>query len=151
MSLSMSLSVSFSVSLSVSVSLPVSLSVCQIKCGAMNISFRHDNYLVDSQGGRTRWRRNLKGLSHERVWVKSAEHLEASPLRETYRLIPLSAKSISLHSPLKPIACSRGVFLFPHLLIKDPPLQARSPAHVVLSFATASSLCTGGQGACGFN
>ncbi len=31
--------------------------------------------------GSTRWLRNLKGLSYERVWVKSAENLGASPLK----------------------------------------------------------------------
>jgi hypothetical protein len=51
--------------------------------------------------GHARWCGNLKGLSHEREWVKSAENLGASPLRETYRLIPLSAKSISLVLPYK--------------------------------------------------
>jgi hypothetical protein len=46
--------------------------------------------------GHVSWCRNLKGLSHESEWLKSGENLGASPLRETYRLIPLSAKSISL-------------------------------------------------------
>jgi hypothetical protein len=29
----------------------------------------------------TRWRRNLKGLSLERGWTKSAENIGASPLK----------------------------------------------------------------------
>jgi hypothetical protein len=49
----------------------------------------------------TRWRGNLKGLSIERGWTKSAENLGASPLKRDYSLIPLSAKSISLDSPFK--------------------------------------------------
>jgi hypothetical protein len=30
---------------------------------------------------RMRWRRNLKGLSHEKRWTKSAENLGASTLK----------------------------------------------------------------------
>jgi hypothetical protein len=48
-----------------------------------------------------RWRYNLKGLSLERRWTKSAENLTPLSLRETYRLIPLSAKQISLDSPFE--------------------------------------------------
>jgi hypothetical protein len=31
--------------------------------------------------GPTRWRGNLKGLSHERGWLKSAENLGAFPFK----------------------------------------------------------------------
>jgi hypothetical protein len=31
--------------------------------------------------GRTRWRGNLKGLSHERGWIKPAENLLAPPFK----------------------------------------------------------------------
>ncbi len=31
--------------------------------------------------GLTRWRGNLKGLSHERGWVKSVENLGTSPFK----------------------------------------------------------------------
>ncbi len=48
--------------------------------------------------GRTTWRGNLKGLSHERGWVKSEKKFGASPFK-TYRMTLLSAKSISLDSP----------------------------------------------------
>jgi hypothetical protein len=54
-----------------------------------------------SDATHTRWRGNLKGLSIERGWKKSAENLGTSPLKRDYSLIPLSAKSISLDSPFK--------------------------------------------------
>jgi hypothetical protein len=48
-----------------------------------------------------RWRGNLKGLLHERGWVKYAKNLGASPpLREIYRMIPLSAKKSRWAIPL---------------------------------------------------
>jgi hypothetical protein len=34
--------------------------------------------------GPTRWQGNLKGLSYKRGWLKSAENLDTSPLREIY-------------------------------------------------------------------
>jgi hypothetical protein len=51
--------------------------------------------------GLTRWRGNLKGLSYERGWFKSVDNLGASPLREIYQMIPLSAKQILLDGPFK--------------------------------------------------
>jgi hypothetical protein len=48
-----------------------------------------------------RWHRNLRGLSHESRWVKSAENLYASPLKRYPFVIQLSAKPISLDSPFK--------------------------------------------------
>jgi hypothetical protein len=41
----------------------------------------------------------LKGLSLERGWTKLTENPALLILRETYQLIPLSAKQISLDSP----------------------------------------------------
>ncbi len=48
----------------------------------------------------TGWHRNLKGLSYERM-VKIQLTISAPlPVREIYRMIPLSAKQISLTVPL---------------------------------------------------
>jgi hypothetical protein len=54
-----------------------------------------------------------KGLSHESGWIKSAENLGAPTLRETYRLIPLSAESTLLHTPFKGLYNEnfRGIFV----------------------------------------
>jgi hypothetical protein len=51
--------------------------------------------------GPARWQGNLKGLSYKRGWLKSAENFGASPFKRIYRMIPLSAKQISLDSPFK--------------------------------------------------
>jgi hypothetical protein len=73
---------------------------CQLKNGAMNLSYvRHDNNIV-IPNGRTRWRGNLKGLSHDRGQVKSAENIGGSLFKRDL-LTPLSAKSILLESPLR--------------------------------------------------
>jgi hypothetical protein len=75
--------------------------------GAMNIS--SDIAIILSFPKEcTRWRGTLKGLSHESARSKSAANLSASSL-EIYRLIPLSAKQISMDSPfklLKPVFCN---------------------------------------------
>ncbi len=64
-----------------SVSVYVSISIyVSIKYGATNISA--DMAIIQSiSKARTRWRGNLKGLSLERGWTKSAESLGASPLK----------------------------------------------------------------------
>jgi hypothetical protein len=49
----------------------------------------------------TRWRGNLKGLSLEREWAKRAKISAPLDIGETYRLLPLSAQSISLDSLFK--------------------------------------------------
>jgi hypothetical protein len=48
----------------------------------------------------TRWRGNLKGLPHERGWVKSAENLGASPFKRdlsfdtTFSQVHLAGQSL---------------------------------------------------------
>ncbi len=73
------LSVSVSVSMSASVSMSVSV-LFQFKYGAMNIYGRYGNYIINFQGS-YEWRGNLKGLSYERGWLKSADDLGASPFK----------------------------------------------------------------------
>jgi hypothetical protein len=66
-----------------------------------NIYVRHGNYLVDSQG-LYKVVRKLKGLlSHEGRWVSQNERRAPLPLRKTYWLTLLLAKSISLNNPCK--------------------------------------------------
>ncbi len=50
------------------------------KYGAMNICGRHGNYIVKFQGSEEVGL-NLKGLSYERGWLKSAYNLGASPFK----------------------------------------------------------------------
>jgi hypothetical protein len=65
----------------------------------MNVSVRLDNYIVDSQGS-YKVAQKLKELSHERVWVKSAENLNASPFRRdlsinaTFSQVHLAGQSL---------------------------------------------------------
>ncbi len=68
----------------------------------------------------TRWRRNLKGLSHKRGWVKSNENL---PWTETYQLITFSAKSISVNIPFLSDSLNRNGFYFKVIKL-DPALTA---------------------------
>jgi hypothetical protein len=49
----------------------------------------------------TRRRGNLKGLSHERGWIKSAENLGASPYKRDLLINTTFIQVISLDSPLK--------------------------------------------------
>jgi hypothetical protein len=74
---------------------------CQFKYGAVNDSVRHGNYIVNSQGSYEVAQKLKESLTWECIgkirWKISAP----LPLRQTYRLIPLSAKSISLDSPFK--------------------------------------------------
>jgi hypothetical protein len=51
--------------------------------------------------GPTRWRRNLEPLTWECMGKIRLKISAPLPLRQTYRLIPLSAESISLDSPFK--------------------------------------------------
>ncbi len=90
MSVCMSVSMSVSISTSDSVSISVSVSVtCQLNTALRILSDVAIIQLISK--ARTRWRGNLKGLSRERGWT------------ETYRLIPHSAKKISLDSPFKKV------------------------------------------------
>jgi hypothetical protein len=95
--------VSVSVSVSLSVTFPspcLSSYSCQLKYGAMNLNYlRHDNHIV-TPNGRTKWRGNLKGLSHDKGQVKTAENIGVSLFKRDL-LTPLSAKSILLESPFK--------------------------------------------------
>jgi hypothetical protein len=73
----------------------------QFKYGAMNIYDRHGNYIVNSQGS-YEVARNLKGLSYERGWLKSADNLGASPFkRDISNDNHFQPKQISLDSPFK--------------------------------------------------
>jgi hypothetical protein len=47
----------------------------------------------------TMWCGSLMGLSHERGWINQLKISAPLPVKETYRLIPLLAKLISLGSP----------------------------------------------------
>jgi hypothetical protein len=76
------LSVSVSVSVSMFVSVSISISVLfPFKYGAMNIYGRHGNYTVNFQGS-FEVAGNLKGLSYERGWLKSANSLGASSFKK---------------------------------------------------------------------
>jgi hypothetical protein len=70
---------SVSVSMSVSVSVSVSM-LFHFKHGTMNIYGRHGKYIVDFQGS-YKVAGNLKDLSYERGWLKSADNLGASPFK----------------------------------------------------------------------
>jgi hypothetical protein len=65
----------------------------------MNIYVPHGNYIVNSKGSyKVAWK--LKGLPHERGWVKSAENLGASPFKRdlsietTFRQVHLAGQSL---------------------------------------------------------
>jgi hypothetical protein len=86
-----------SVSVSVSVSISVSVSVmcpCQLNT-ALRIFLSDMAIIPLISKARTRWRGNLKGLSLERGWKKSAENLGASPLKRV-----LSADTTFSHTNL---------------------------------------------------
>ncbi len=71
---------------------------CQFLNDAMNIYDRTKWQLyimsIHKAQKNTRSRGNL-GISHEREWTKSAKNRSTLPLRDTYRLTPLSAKATS--------------------------------------------------------
>jgi hypothetical protein len=97
-SISVFLSVSLSVSVSASMSLSVSVSISIRRYDYLIIYVRHVNYHGNSKGLYELWQ-NLKGpLTMAENQLKFSAH---PPLRETYRLITLSAKSISLDTPFK--------------------------------------------------
>jgi hypothetical protein len=109
--LSVSVSISMAVSVFTSLSVFMSISVLfQFKYGAMNIYGRPGNYcILPIPKGPTRWRGNLKGLQHERGWLKSADNLGASPFKRdlsndtTFSQTNLAGQSPKFAQVLKPL------------------------------------------------
>jgi hypothetical protein len=105
--ISVFLSVSLSVSVSASMSLSVSVSISIRRYDYLIICVRHVNCHGNSKG-LYELGQNLKGpLTMAENQLKFSAH---PPLRETYRRITLSAKSISLDTPFKRHRLRTGQF-----------------------------------------
>ncbi len=72
------------------------LNPCQCPCSSILSDMA---IILSIPKGRTMWSGNLKGLSYERMSKNQLKISAPLPLGQTYRLIPLSVKSISLDSP----------------------------------------------------
>ncbi len=85
-------------------------------------------YLVDPRAP-AKWRRIFEGLSQVRDGRSLLKISTPLPLRETYRLVPLSARSISMNRFFKPyfgVHCSFLYFFSCIIVINlfDPPYSS---------------------------